>query len=322
MDMLANKPSVIYQIIKETYSNPDNRLSIPFLCKAAVVSKSGYYRWLGAEESRKEREIRDLDDFSLVKKAYEYRGYDKGMRGIHMRLLRFDPPINMNIKKIKRLMNKYDLKCPIRKANPYRRMAKAMKTNNYAKNILDRNFTGLGPRKALLTDITYIPFKDHFIYLSPILDACTKETLAHQTSLSLKEEFVKATLDELRNKHGNELTSETLIHSDQGCHYTSRLFINTIEEMNLIRSMSRRGNCWDNAPQESFFGHMKDEIGDKIASCETDEEVIIVIDEWFNYYNNDRPIWGLGKRTPIEYYKYLKSGGEIIVPKKYVKKKK
>jgi transposase InsO family protein len=244
------------------------------------------------------------------------------MRGIHMRLLRFDPPINMNIKKIKRLMKKYDLKCPIRKANPYRRMAKAMKTNNYAKNILDRNFTGLGPRKALLTDITYIPFKDHFIYLSPILDACTKESLAHQTSLSLKEEFVKATLDELRNKHGNELTSETLIHSDQGCHYTSRLFINTIEEMNLIRSMSRRGNCWDNAPQESFFGHMKDEIGDKIAACETDEEVITVIDEWFDYYNNDRPIWGLGKRTPIEYYKYLKSGGEIIVPKKYVKKKK
>ena len=319
--MLEENPSVIFNIIKNTINDPNNRLTISFLCKTAGVSKSGYYRWLSAEESRKQREIKDQDDFALIKKAYEYRGYDKGIRGIQMRLLRLDEPIYMNLKKIRRLTNKYGLKCPIRKANPYRRMAKAMKTNNYAKNILDRNFTGLGPRKALLTDITYIPFKDHFIYLSPILDACTKEALAHQMSLSLKEEFVKATLDELQENHGDELTKETLIHSDQGCHYTSHLFIDTVEEMNLIRSMSRRGNCWDNAPQESFFGHMKDEIGEKIVACKTDEEVFKVIDEWFDYYNNDRPIWGLGKRTPIEYHEYLKSGGTIITPKKYHRKK-
>ena len=76
-----------------------------------------------------------------------------------MRLLHLSPPVVMNIKKIRRLMDKYGLKCPIRKPNPYRRMLKAMRTNNFADNILKRRFKDFGPRKVLLTDITYIPFQ-------------------------------------------------------------------------------------------------------------------------------------------------------------------
>lgn len=318
--MLEGKPGAIYGVIRETAGSDGNRLSVSRLCSVAGVSKSGYYRWLSAEGARQERERRDERDFALIEEAYSYRGYDKGIRGISMRLDRMGH--KMNHKKIGRLMRKYGLRCPIRKANPYRRMAKAMKTSNYAKNVLDRNFVGLGPRKALLTDITYIPFHGSFIYLSPIIDACTKEALAHQASVSLKEDFVKATLDELREKHGPELSEETLIHSDQGCHYTSRIFIDAVEEMKLTRSMSRRGNCWDNAPQESFFGHMKDEIGDKIERCGTYEEAVKVIDEWFDYYNHDRPIWGLGKRTPAEYREYLANGGGIISPKRKAKEEK
>ena len=318
--MLESKPHVIFGVIRDTAADPKNKLSVSKLCEAAGVSKFGYYRWLSAEPARAGREADDAAEFKWVKEAYEYRGYDKGVRGVCMRLKRMGHP--MNPKKIRRLMRKYGLKCPIRRANPYRRMAKAMKTSNYAANVLDRNFTGLGPRKALLTDITYIPFKGQFIYVSPVIDACTKEVLAHRASTSLAMEFVKGMLDDLRRDHGSELSGETLIHSDQGCHYTSNLFIETVESMDLIRSMSRRGNCWDNSPQESFFGHMKDEIGAKIAACETDEEAFKVIDEWFGYYNDDRPIWGLGKRTPKEYFDYLRGGGEVIVPKKYPKKRK
>ena len=318
--MLESKPSVIFETIRETLADPSNRLTVSRLCEAAGVSKSGYYRWLSAEGARSAREADDEAEFAWIRKAYEYRGYDKGGRGIYMRLQRMEHP--MNLKKIRRLMRKFGLKCPIRKANPYRRMQKAMKTDNYASNILERNFTGLGPRKALLTDITYIPFHDHFIYVSPVLDACTKEALAHRNSTSLAMPFVKGMLDDLKRDHGDELSSDTLIHSDQGCHYTSKLFIETVESMELIRSMSRRGNCWDNAPQESFFGHMKDEIGDKIAACETDEEAFAVIDDWFDYYNTDRPIWGLGKMTPAEYFEHVKKTGEIIVPKRYPKKEK
>ena len=74
-----------------------------------------------------------------------------------MRLLHLDPPVVMNTKKIQRLMKKYGLKCPIRKANPYRRMAKALKTDSVADNLLNRQFKAFGARKVLLTDITYIP---------------------------------------------------------------------------------------------------------------------------------------------------------------------
>ena len=76
-------------------------------------------------------------------------------------------------------MDKYGLKCPIRRANPYRRMAKAIKTNNVADNLLERKFTEYGPRKVLLTDITYIPYNGKFAYLSTILDAYTKQILSY-----------------------------------------------------------------------------------------------------------------------------------------------
>lgn len=320
MAMLESDPSAVFEVIRETLRGEGNRLSVSRLCEAAKVSRSGYYRWLAAEEKREAREAADQAEFAWIVKAYEYRGYDKGVRGIYMRLQRMKHP--MNAKKIRRLMRKFGLKCPIRKANPYRRMAKAMKTDNYAKNVLERNFTGLGPRKALLTDITYIPFKGHFIYVSPVIDACTKEALAHRVSTSLQVDFVIAMLGDLERDHGHELSPDTLIHSDQGCHYTSKIFIETVGSMELARSMSRRGNCWDNAPQESFFGHMKDEIGDKIAACETDEEAFAVIDEWFDYYNNDRPIWGLRRMTPVEAYAHFKETGEIVAPKKYPKKRK
>ena len=79
--------------------------------------------------------------------------------------------------------------------------------------------------------------------------------------------FVLRTVAELVERHGCTLDDTTIVHSDQGCHYTSKAFIKAISEQKLVQSMSRRANCWDNAPQESFFGHMKDEIGDKIKEA-------------------------------------------------------
>ena len=319
--MLERKPSVIFKIIYELSQNKNNNLSISYLCRASKVSKSGYYNWLKSKPNRDKKEAKDQADFTLIEEAYNYRGYKKGAKSIQMRLFR-DKKINFNVKKVRRLMKKYGLFCPIRKTNPYKKILKNMKTDNYAKNILDRHFVDNGPRRHLLTDITYIPFKDHFIYFSTILDACTKEVLAHKYSLSLKIDFVKDTLIMLKDKHGNELTNETLIHSDQGSHYTSHVFIDTVEEMNLVRSMSRRGNCWDNAPQESFFGHMKDEIGCLIKQSNDNYDVYKILDDWIDYYNTDRPKANLASKTPVEYYQYLLNGGEIIRPKKYKRKKK
>ena len=238
----------------------NNVLSISMLCDIAKVSRSGYYRWVNAEEKRKELEESDRKDFELILIAYQYRGYDKGARGIYMRLLHMNPPIIMNVKKIRRLMKKYNLFCPIRKANPYRRIAKALQTNNVADNILNREFKNHGPRMVLLTDITYVPYNNTRCYLSTILDAFTKEVLSYVLSESLEVDFVLETVNILVDKHSVSLTTKTLVHSDQGCHYTSYSFIQILKDKNLRQSMSRKGNCWDNAPQESFFGHMKDEI--------------------------------------------------------------
>ena len=225
-----------------------------------------------------------------------------------MRLLHMDPPVLMNLKKIQRLMHKYGLKCPIRKANPYRRMAKALKTDAVADNLLNREFKEHGPRKVLLTDITYIPCCGVFFYLSVIKDAYTMQILAYVLSESLEVDFVLETVNILIESHGSTLDDETLIHSDQGCHYTSKKFREIVKDSNLRQSMSRRGNCWDNAPQESFFGHMKDEIADLIDLCKTFADVKARIDDWMDYYNNDRGQWDLLKLTPTEYYKYLQTG--------------
>lgn len=256
---------VKFEIIHEMVSQQDNLQNIKELCKIAGVSRSGYYNWIASENRRMAREERDQRDFELILEAYKYRGYDKGIRGIHMRLLHMQPPVLMNFKKIQRLMRKYGLKCPIRKANPYRRMAKALRTNVVADNLLNRRFKELGPRKVLLTDITYIPYYGTFCYLSVILDAFTKQVLAYVLSESLEVDFVLETVKLLIKKHGVSLDDETLIHSDQGCHYTSKKFRQIISDAKLRQSMSRKGNCWDNAPQESFFGHMKDEIGAAMA---------------------------------------------------------
>ena len=300
-------PEIKFALIREASLRENNLLKISKMCEIAGVSRSGYYNWCACEDSRKARDDADRQDFERILEAYRFRGYAKGARGIHMRLLH-NPGIIMNVKKIRRLMRKYGLNCPIRKANPYRRMAKAIATSNVAENVVNREFKRAA-RKVLLTDITYLFFGENGkCYLSTILDAFTHEILAYCVSRNLKVDFVLETVDCLIAEHGCTLDDETMIHSDQGCHYTSYAFIQKLKDAEFVQSMSRRGNCWDNSPQESFFGHMKDEIADMIEACTDYEAVVARIDDWMDYYNNDRGQWDLCKLAPREYYEYLRTG--------------
>jgi transposase InsO family protein len=305
--MRLSEPAERYAYIRETANTPANVLTIKDMCEISGVSRSGYYRWLNTEEDREKRENQDRRDFILIKNAYAYRGYKKGARSIYMRLLHQDPPVVMNVKKIRRLMRKYNLKCPVRKANPYKRMAKALKESTVAPNLVNRRFTELGPRMVLLTDITYLPYSHSCAYLSTIIDAYTRQVLAYALSPSLEIDFVLETVQNLVRDHGVALSKETYIHSDQGSHYTSKKFIQIIKDAELRQSMSRKGNCWDNAPQESFFGHMKDEIGSFLHVKQYDQ-VKAIIDDWIDYYNNDRYDWQLSKLSPNEYYEYVTTG--------------
>ena len=116
-------------------------------------------------------------------------------------------------------MRKYNLICPIRKVNPYRKMAKAIKTDSIAPNLVNRPFEDHGPGKILLTDITYLKvLNGRFSYLSTIKDAFTKQILAYRVSDCLSMDFVLETMKDLKQNHADNLQPNCILHSDQGVH--------------------------------------------------------------------------------------------------------
>ena len=276
---------------------------ISHLCSIANVSRSGYYNYLKSKNIRQQRENEDILIRDVILKAFNYRGYKKGSRSIKM-TLENEFKISYSRKRIQRIMRKYNIVCPIRKANPYKRIAKATKEHSVVPNLLNRNFKQDIPGKVLLTDITYLPSRDgKMAYLSTVKDASTNEILAYNLSDRITLEIATDTINKLMKNKDFKLRQETFIHSDQGSHYTSPTFQKLLKSYNLGQSMSRRGNCWDNAPQESFFGHMKDEINYK--NCTSLDELQSVIDDYMDYYNNHRCQWNLKKLTPVQYRNQL-----------------
>ena len=167
--------------------------------KELHVSRSGFYNYLNYQKNPTIKGLKDQEDFKLIKQTYDYRNRHKGARQIKMTLSNtFD--IKMNLKKIRHLMKKYGLYCPIRKANPYRRMIKAMKTNNYAFNKINRNFKSSKQGEHLLADITYIFYgkERKLCSCSTIKDSSTNEILVKEYSESLDVKFVLDTVIQLK----------------------------------------------------------------------------------------------------------------------------
>lgn len=211
--------------------------------------------------------------------------------------------IHMNLKKIQRIMKKYGLVTKVRRKNPYKMIMKKTNEHRTAPNILSREFSQPSPYQALSTDITYLWWNHCFVYLSVIKDIATGEVMAWKISKSLEMSLVMETIERLRNNGDIPKTEDVLIHSDQGFHYTNPTYIHKLKEMKMIQSMSRKGNCVDNSPIESFFGHLKDELDYK--ECKTFEELSFNVDEYMRYYNNERSQWERKKMTPVEYRNHL-----------------
>jgi len=276
---------------------------VTHLCKTANVSRSGYYNYLKCNNKRKQREEEDLVVRDTILIAFNHRGYKKGSRSIKM-TLENEFNIVYSRKKIQRIMKKYNIVCPIRCANPYKRIAKATKEHSVLPNLLNREFKQGITGKVLLTDITYLPYGDnHMAYLSTIKDASTNEILAYNLSDKITLDIATGTIHKLMATPGLHLDNAAFIHSDQGVHYTSPKFQHLLKKYKLGQSMSRRENCWDNAPQESFFGHLKDEVAYK--NCIKLDELQISIDNYIDYYNNYRCQWNLKKLTPVQYRNQL-----------------
>jgi putative transposase len=278
---------------------------ISHLCKISGISRSGYYNYFSmkSQELRALRDSKDEVVKEIILKAYAFKRRKKGARQIKMTLEGYYG-IVYNLKRIRRIMKKYEIICPVRKANPYRRMMKATKEHTVLPNLLKRNFKQNIPGKVLLTDITYLFYGNgKKAYLSTIKDGSTNEILAYNVSESLALEIATDTIYKLISNKRFKLAKGAFIHSDQGFHYTSPVFQRLVQKYGIKQSMSRRGNCWDNAPQESFFGHFKDEAC--IKACSNFEELKYEIKQYMTYYNNYRYQWKLKKMTPVQFRNHL-----------------
>ncbi len=262
------------------------------MCSIAKVSRSGYYRWLRhADETDK-----DYGDYLLVKEIFDKGKTKYGWRQVQMGLER-EKKVNMNHKKIIRIMKKYHLVAKIRRRNPYKAIMKKTAEHRTFANRLDRAFSQTIPRRFFCTDITYIPFNGRFAYLCVVKDIATGEIVAWYLLPYVTMELVLKTIEQMRP------FQDALIHSDQGFHYTNPEYIEKVKALEMMQSMSRKGNCIDNAPVESFFGHLKDDVDYK--NCKTFEELRLLIENYIHYYNHERAQWDLKKMTPVEYRDHL-----------------
>ncbi|MBA8982542.1 hypothetical protein FHU24_002087 [Clostridium saccharobutylicum] len=243
----------IFKIIQSIISKYSYKNIISHLCKIAKVSRSGYYNYLNSSNKHNSKDEKDLELKHIIFKAYNHRGYKKGSLSIKM-VLEHEFNRVINRKCIQRIMRKYNIVCPIRKANPYRRMMKAIKEHTVLPNTLNREFKQGLVGKVLLTDITYLTYgATNRAYLSTIKDASTNEILSYHLSESLTLDIATETVKKLMRNHKKLLDKDVFIHSDQGVHYASHRFQKLLKKYKIGQSMSRRGNCWDNAPQESFL---------------------------------------------------------------------
>ena len=267
------------------------------------MSRSGYYAWLKRAEKDSLREERDYADFLLLKQLHDRRHGKIGYRGLYMEVLDLiGSP--MNHKRILRLMRKYGIVTKIRTKNAYRKLAKATQEHRTVPNHLNRQFDQDEPGKVFVTDITYLPTrKGQNVYLSCVKDVATREIVAHHLSTSLHMDLVFQTTRKLEEHLNGNLHPEAMIHSDQGFHYTHPAYQSRIRELGLVQSMSRRGNCLDNAPIESFFGHLKDHVEHRSALDLS--EVRSMVDSYIAYYNSERKQWNLKKMTPEQYRSHL-----------------
>ena len=288
------------ELIKTTAEHHPGIACVKGLCKALNIPRSSYYYYISSQNGRAEKEERDLQALHCIKLAFNSNPYyKKGSRSLRTVLKnKFD--IIFNRKRIQRIMRKYNIICPMKSTNPYKGIWKANKEDRIVPNLLQRRFKPGIPNSVYLTDITYIRYRQGFAYLSIVIDSQTTEPVAYKLSRSLKEDFV---LDTLKQLSKLPFANGALIHSDQGVHYTCKAFRTAVKKLGLIQSMSRKGNCLDNALCESFFGHMKQEV--KFDENCSFEELQSVVDSYIHFYRYERYQENLKQKTPFEYSRYL-----------------
>lgn len=194
-------------------------------------------------------------------------------------------------------MQKLNLQCRVK---PKRRWKSQGETIILAPNLLERDFIASKPNEKWVTDITYIQYGSYTLYLSTILDLYNNEIVAYRLYDHQQTPLVIDTLKAALEARGNP--KGVIIHSDQGSVYTSYAYQHLVKEMNLVSSMSRRGNCWDNAVIESFHSNIKSEEFQYVKyNSLSIQEVRNRVDQFMKHYNEERIQEKLGYQSPIEF---------------------
>jgi transposase InsO family protein len=271
------------------------------LCRTLDVSRSGYYDWRNRGPSRRQREDARL---SVKVRAlfFEHRG--------RLGEPRLRPLLGEQVskKRVARLMRENDLYA--RRKRKFVRTTAPDPSAAKAPNLLARNFSAPAPNTVWVGDITYIPTVAGWLYLAFLLDLCSRAVVGWRLSESLDASLAVGALEQAVARREPE--PGLLVHSDQGCQYTSEAHVDFIKERGFVQSMSRKGNCWDNAVAESFISSLKIELDLIARSAPSKEAAKAMINDYIeHYYNRRRPHSSIGLMTPLDYEYTLSSGLEI-----------
>ncbi|QRG67583.1 IS3 family transposase [Brevibacillus choshinensis] len=268
--------------------------TISELCKLFRVSRSGYYAYLKRQVTDRNKPVKDF--IQAV-----YRKYDGkyGYRQTQLFLLQ-DCGVWVNHKKVLRLMQEMGLRSRIRRK--YRSHYVSSVGRRVAENALQRDFKACAPNQKWVTDITQYRVADTWLYLSAIKDLFNNEIVAYHMGVRNDNELVLRTFEKAFEKTKD--VTGLIVHSDQGFQYTSYAYHDMLPKVGAQISMSRRGNCYDNASMESFFSHLKTE-GLYPYDIRSVDEAQRRIEEYIQFYNQSRPQRRLKKLTPVEFRRQL-----------------
>ncbi|MCQ2510979.1 MAG: IS3 family transposase [Lachnospiraceae bacterium] len=278
------------------------------ILELAGISKSRYYALLNDEtygNGRVRRREDEEHDLELIRQVLDYRGFAKGIRQVYM-LMPQVAGCQLSIHRIRKLMQKNGIRTTIRRPSKNRKAMKELIERNRKSNLLLRRFRLHRPNEVRLTDVTYLDYgNEKRAYGSASIDPATGRIICF---IVRENNDLQLALDTLEAMDSHPAGRGAILHSDQGILYLTDEFQAAVLERELNQSMSRRGNCWDNCPQEAFFGHFKDESG--YEKCQTLEELQAKVSEYALYYNEERKIWERGKKTPVEYEAWLEGMSE------------
>ena len=276
-----------YRVIAEF----TGKYSITVMCKFLSVPRSSYYYWL------KNKDCEDKDA-SLVESIREGQRASCGTYGYRRMTIWLNRVygIIVNSKRVRRVMKEAGLQSVVRKKKKFKKDQGAVYKYD---NLLARNFYSSRPNDKMVTDITYISTGRGKVFLSMVKDLFDNSIRGYCVS---RNNDLKLVADTLRETFTNIKTNNDkpiLLHSDQGFQYTSKLYERLTSQYGITPSMSRKGNCFDNAAAENFFSHLKSELINRVKLKDY-EEAKKAIDDYIRYYNNERIQVKL-KMAPLEY---------------------